>query len=249
MNPKLETVRSDSEFFAIGNEIEKKYGATLIYNNDLKVWSCNMVRDLEPLADIEKIETFYSSKEISFVRVYLEDTQTDLVRTLLERGYSEKQPQVGFWLDCEQTIQDYESITLELVKTDEERRLYLELHQLECLEHNTPPELIDRIGQQRLNKNLDSRMRWYLVYNQKDLVGSIGLLLLGESARIKNPYTMPKNRGKGFGSLACMRAINEAKDIGVKGVSVYAQPESGGFKLYTKLGFREIIRHRIFLKS
>ena len=91
-------------------------------------------------------------------------------------------------------------------------------------------------------------MKWFLVNREGMLAGSVGILLLDNSARIKNPYTLPEFRGKGIGANACHFVNKLAFENGAVGISVYAQPNSGGFKLYTKMGFKQVLEHKILMR-
>lgn len=242
-----ETLKGDTGYYAIGNNFENKYDATLIFNTEFKVWSCNMARDFDDSSDIDSIIQFFEDKGIGFCRAFVLSTQENFLNKLTSKGFRLTSSQIGFWIDrYEPVIDTVFSFTPVEDETSKER--YLELHKLEALEHNTPAEIIDSIGLQRLEKNKDEHMRWFLVNREGRLAGSVGILLMENSARIKNPYTLPEFRGKGIGANACHFVNKLAFENGVKGISVYAQPNSGGFKLYTKMGFNQVLEHKILMR-
>lgn len=242
-----ETIAGDTQYYAIGNKIEKNYGSTLIFNTEFKVWSCNMARDFEEGFDLGKIEGFFASKEIDFCRAFVLSDKSEQLERFSTEGFRQTSSQIGFWIDKYDPVVD-PSFSFEPVESESQKKAYLDLHRLEALEHKTPEELIDSIGAQRLGKGQDKRMRWFLVFKDGKLAGSVGILLLEKSARIKNPYTLPEFRGKGIGANACHFVDGLAFENGAQGISVYAQPNSGGFKLYTKMGFSQILEHKILMK-
>ncbi|MBP7733202.1 MAG: GNAT family N-acetyltransferase [Caldisericia bacterium] len=242
-----ETLKGDTGYYAIGNNLEHKFGANLIFNTDFKVWSCNMARDLDDATDIDSIIKFFEDKGIDFCRAFALTTQENLLNKLTAKGFRQTSSQIGFWIDRYEPVID-PVFSFTLVDDDASKKTYLELHKLEALEHNTPAEIVDSIGQQRLDKNKDSHMKWFLVNREGKLAGSVGILLLDNSARIKNPYTLPEFRGKGIGANACHFVNKLAFENGAKGISVYAQPNSGGFKLYTKMGFGQVLEHKILMR-
>lgn len=242
-----ETIAGDTQYYAIGNRIEKNHGATLIYNTEFKVWSCNMARDFEDGFDLQETEGFFASKGIDFCRAFVLTSKTDQLEKITKAGFRQTSSQIGFWIDKYEPVID-PSFSFEPVETESQKKTYLDLHRLEALEHKTPEELVDSIGVQRLDKGLDKRMKWFLVFKDGKLAGSVGILLLEKSARIKNPYTLPEFRGKGIGANACHFVDRMAFENGAQGISVYAQPNSGGFKLYTKMGFSQILEHKILMK-
>jgi GNAT superfamily N-acetyltransferase len=247
LDPIAQTLQGDTQYYAIGNQIETRHGANLIFNARFKVWSCNMARDFEDGFDLPSIEGFFHSKGIDFCRAFVLSYKPGHIDKLASSGFRQTSSQIGFWIDRYEPSID-PSFTFEPVETEEQKEAYLELHRLEALEHKTPEELIDSIGTQRLDKGFDKRMRWFLVFKDKKLAGSVGILLLDKSARIKNPYTLPEFRGQGIGASACHFVNKLAFDLGLSGISVYAQPGSGGFKLYTKMGFSQILEHKILMK-
>ncbi|NTU61298.1 MAG: GNAT family N-acetyltransferase [Caldiserica bacterium] len=242
-----ETLKGDTGYYAIGNHLENKFGASLIFNTEFKVWSCNMARDLADSADIDSIIKFFDDKGIDFCRAFALTTQENLLNKLASKGFRQTSSQIGFWIDkYEPEIDPIFSFTP--VEDEPSRNAYLELHKLEALEHKTPAEIIDSIGLQRLDKNKDRHMKWFLVNREGKLAGSVGILLLENSARIKNPYTLQEFRGKGIGANACHFVNKLAFENGASGISVYAQPNSGGFKLYTKMVFKQVLEHKILMK-
>lgn len=243
----IETLKGDTQYYSIGNNLENRYGANLIFNTQFKVWSCNMARDFDEETDIDCCIKFFSEKGVDFCRAFVLSTQESLLERMTDKGFIQKSSQIGFWIDIYQPAID-PAFSFESVSDEATEKVYLELHELEALEHNTPKELLDSIGRQRLNKNKDSRMRWYLVNYEGKLAGSVGVLLLENSARIKNPYTLPGFRGKGIGANACHYVNRIAFENGAQGISVYAQPNSGGFKLYTKMGFKQVLEHKILMR-
>lgn len=246
IDPRVETLVSDTEFFAIGNGIFRKHGATIIKNPDCKVFSSNMARDAEMGANLEEIEKEFA--DIGFVRFFTDTFCFNLDCDLISRGFKKNSEQIGFWLDIPKNPLSSDGVELVPVVSESEKKQYLDFHTLEAREHKTPEDVIDLIGVQRLNKMNDPRMKWFLVIENGIATGSIGILFLAHSARIKNPYTIPELRGKGIGAKACNAVIEMARQKGLSGVSVYAQPGSGGHKLYSKIGFREVLRHNIFIK-
>jgi GNAT superfamily N-acetyltransferase len=246
VDPRIETLVSDTEFFAIGNEIGRKHGATIIKNPDCKVFSSNMARDAEAGANLEEIEREFN--DIGFVRFFTDSFSFNLDEGLISRGFKKNSEQIGFWLDIPKNPLSSDGVELVPVVSESEKKQYLDFHTLEAREHKTPEDVIDIVGVQRLNKIHDPRMKWFLVVENAIATGSIGILFLAHSARIKNPYTIPELRGRGLGVKACNAVIEMARQNGLSGVSVYAQPGSGGHKLYSKIGFREVLRHNIFIK-
>jgi GNAT superfamily N-acetyltransferase len=242
-----ETLQGDTQYYAIGNRIETGYGAALIYNTRFKVWSCNMARDFDDGFDLPSIEDFFLSKGIGFCRAFVLAGKPHQIEMLINSGFRQTSSQIGFWIDRYEPHID-SSFAFEPVETDGQKNAYMELHRHEALEHKTPEDLIDSIGSQRLDKGLDKRMRWFLVFKDGKLAGSVGILLLEKSARIKNPYTLPDFRGQGIGANACHFVNKLAFDLGLDGISVYAQPNSGGNKLYSKMGFSQILEHKILMK-
>lgn len=243
----LETLKGDTQYYSIGNTLESKYGTNLIFNTNFKVWSCNMARDFDDESDIDSCISFFGNKGIDFCRAFVLSTQESLYSSMIDKGFRQTSSQIGFWIDKYQPTID-PAFSFELVSNDATEKIYLELHEFEASEHNTPKELIDSIGRQRLDKNKDIRMKWYLVNYNGKLAGSVGILLLENSARIKNPYTLPEFRGKGIGANACHFVNKIAFEKGATGISVYAQPNSGGFKLYSKMGFKQVLEHKILMR-
>jgi GNAT superfamily N-acetyltransferase len=243
----IETLKGDTQYYSIGNCLESKFGASLIFNAEFKVWSCNMARDFDDNADIDSCISFFSDKGIDFCRAFVLAWQESLLEKMTSKGFRQTSSQIGFWIDRYQPAID-SAFSFELVSNEETQKTYLELHEFEASEHNTPKELVDAIGRQRLNKNKDDHMKWYLVNYKGKLAGSVGILLLEKSARIKNPYTLPEFRGKGIGANACHFVNKIAFDNKANGISVYAQPNSGGFKLYTKMGFKQVLEHKILMR-
>jgi GNAT superfamily N-acetyltransferase len=242
-----QTLLGDTKYYAIGNTVEQKYGATLISNTNMKVWSCNMARDFQPNADLSGIIKHFQNLGIDFCRAFVESDNAKLIEQMSLSGFRAASSQIGFWIDRYDPFYSND-FSFEEVKSLEQRTAYMELHRLEAEEHGTPSEIVNSIGLQRLDKNRFEGMKWFLVYKYGTLAGSVGILILDKSARIKNPYTLPEFRGQGIGANACHYVNKLAFDKGSQGISVYAQPGSGGFKLYTKMGFAQVLEHKILMR-
>jgi ribosomal protein S18 acetylase RimI-like enzyme len=93
----------------------------------------------------------------------------------------------------------------------------------------------------------DAPFRHFMCRVEGDAVGASTLSLGAGVAGLANIAVVPERRGEGIGSAVASAALVEGRRLGLE-VGALSAGEQGR-PLYERLGFREVSRHRTYVRD
>jgi GNAT superfamily N-acetyltransferase len=81
----------------------------------------------------------------------------------------------------------------------------------------------------------ETAIRWHAAYDGEEAIGCVGTIEVGEDCCVTGVATPPEHRGRGIASWLLWRALDEARERGLRSASL--QATRAGAPLYERLGF------------
>jgi len=81
-------------------------------------------------------------------------------------------------------------------------------------------------------------IRWHAAYDGKEAIGCVGTIEVGDDCCVTGVATPPEHRGRGVASWLLWRALDEAREGGLRSASL--QASRAGAPLYERLGFADL---------
>lgn len=91
--------------------------------------------------------------------------------------------------------------------------------------------------------------KFWGAFDQADLVGSLGLVTLGNVARYQDVQTIAAYRKRGIATAMLVAAARDAFANGMQRVVIVAEAGSGADRVYANVGFRELEKWATAVKS
>ncbi len=81
----------------------------------------------------------------------------------------------------------------------------------------------------------ETAIRWHGAYADREPVGCVGTIVVGEDCCVTGVATPPEQRGRGIATWLVRRALAEARDAGLSSATL--QASKAGAPIYERLGF------------
>jgi GNAT superfamily N-acetyltransferase len=81
-------------------------------------------------------------------------------------------------------------------------------------------------------------IRWHAGYDGEEAIGCVGTIEVGDDCCVTGVATPPEHRGRGVASWLLWRALDEARERGLRTASL--QASRAGAPLYERLGFADL---------
>lgn len=90
------------------------------------------------------------------------------------------------------------------------------------------------------------RFRSFVGYRKGEPVATSALVFANQTAGIYNVATLPEHRGRGFAEAMTRFAVQAASSTGDRPESVILQSTAQGYRMYQKMGFRDVTRILVY---
>ncbi len=101
-------------------------------------------------------------------------------------------------------------------------------------------------SEEALRQELENSLAcYYILENNKELIGYIGTWVIFDEAQVTNVAIHPDFQNKGFGRKLLAYFFTQMKSKGMNVVTLEVRPSNGqAIKLYEQFGFKEIGRRK-----
>jgi GNAT superfamily N-acetyltransferase len=177
---------------------------------------------------LDMLEGLYESHGVQAWTVWVPDSDRETARLLASRGHA---------LDAEPRAMAMELADLGPVPPAPAGVDPGALGAAACAELN---DLAYGYGPDGFRAGLagETSIRWHGAFAEKEPVGCVGTIEVGEDCCVTGVATPPEHRGRGIASWLMQRALAEARERGLTTASL--QATRAGAPIYERLGFRDL---------
>ncbi|HAT6976851.1 TPA: GNAT family N-acetyltransferase [Legionella pneumophila] len=191
-------------------------------------------------AEIYQCKRFYESHSTPWALMvpdYLSDTKTDNV--LAQSGFLSIDQGVAMYLSIRDLgVPGLESDLL-IKRMDNEMETWI-LPTIPAFESTEDIAKIYRVRHQEAIEK-SPEIYHYSGFIQEQIVSSLTLTVMGDSARIDDVATFPKHQKKGYATQLILSVLQILKDTNISWC--FLEASADGLNIYKKIGFRELFKN------